>query len=365
MRVAFLGDLTFFGRYDIDNLSKGYFQNISDFLNTFDLVVANLEAPFVDKFSGKSNKSAVIYSKPESIELLKRLNVGAVCLANNHIFDFGLNGIKKTISVLDKNNIQWFGVNNKSLYYETEKFSLHGFCSYNTNPIGINFSSKYFLNPTHYSDVMKCVENDVSNNFLSIICNHSGIENILSPSLDDIEFARHISTISDYVYIGHHPHVIQGSEVFNNSHITYSLGNFCFDDIYDERTGQLLVKQSEENKHGLIKTFEIENGKVISSSELICFQGVDEFEIKEKNYAHKLLADEIIKDVNIDYSENRTCLIKGTNKKRNSSRNLSWFLSRLSISTLIRVFQRRLNTYKYNKYFSSKIPRKNYAKHSI
>lgn len=257
MKIAFIGDVALFGRFDIENLPKDYFKNVSNFLNDFDLVVANLEAPFISDadVASKCNKSALISSRVENVALLKQLNVSVACLANNHIFDYGINGLKKTINTLEENNIHWFGVNDKSLYFENEKLSLHGFCSYNTNPIGFNFSKNYFLNPTHFYDVMKCIESDLNQGNVSIICNHSGIENIPCPSEDDINFARYISTFTNYIYIGHHPHVIQGSENFNNSYLTYSLGNFCFDDIYDERTNQLLVKQTEDNRHGLIKNF--------------------------------------------------------------------------------------------------------------
>ena len=357
LKIAFLGDLALFGRFDLKTLPENYFSDVANFLSDFDLVVANLEAPLVKSFSHKSNKSALISSNEENIKLIKLLHINVVCLANNHIFDYGLDGVRHTINLLNNNNIQWYGLNNKSLHFWEDKFSLHGFCSYNTNPVGSNFSKDFFLNMTDFSTVINCVKNDLSNNMLSIICNHSGVENVKCPSKDDLDFARHIASLTDYIYIGHHPHVIQGSEEFKNSYLTYSLGNFCFDDIYDERTNQLLVKQGEHNKHGLIKTFELIEGKVKDTKEFVCYQSDNKLLINVKNYSYKQEADSLISVPDINYCDKRAALISDSIKRRNNERNLTWFLSRVNFSTLSRVALRRLNAFKYKKHFSSKIPR--------
>lgn len=365
LKIAFLGDVALSGKFDISKLPDNYFDRISEFLGDFDLVVVNLEAPFVSDLGGKGNKSARISTRYENIALLKKLNVGAACLANNHIFDYGINGVKETITILEENSILWFGVNNKSLDFSGERITLHGFCSYNTNPLGVNFNKNYFLNPTHFSDVINCINSVEPASSLPIICNHSGIENIPFPSEDDINFARYLSTIKDYIYIGHHPHVVQGSEVYNNSYLSYSLGNFCFDDIYDERTNQLLVEQSYDNKHGLIKTFDIENGRVIDSSEVFCFQGEQSLEINVDYFEYKYFADVALKKIDTEFKKCRKEQIQNIDAYRKSTRNFAWLLSRFNFSTISRLFHRRLNSYRYKKHYSSKIPKSYHAKHSI
>jgi len=357
LKIAFLGDLALFGRFDLEKLPENYFKEIAEFLGGCDLVVANLEAPFLKGGKFKSNKSALISSNEENIQLMKSLNINVVCLANNHIFDYGLDGVKQTVDILNANNIKWFGINNKSLFFHEDNLSLHGFCSYNTNPIGEKFSKSFFLNMTKFSNVIDCVKSDSVNNMLSVVCNHSGIENVNCPSKDDVNFARHIAGITDYIYIGHHPHVIQGSEKYKNSFLSYSLGNFCFDDIYDERTEQLLVKQDENNKHGLIQVFEIINGKVKSNDEIICYQDDKQLRINIDDYKYKKEADYLISNIGVDYSNNRISAIRSSLERRNKVRNLKWFISRLRVSTASRVISRRLNHIKYKKYFSSKIPR--------
>ncbi|MDO8264902.1 MAG: CapA family protein, partial [Candidatus Parcubacteria bacterium] len=51
--------------------------------------------------------------------------------------------------------------------------------------------------------------------------------------------------------IGHHPHVVQPTEKYNNRFIAYSLGNFVFDQGF-----------SEETQKGLLLKILIRNGKI-------------------------------------------------------------------------------------------------------
>jgi poly-gamma-glutamate synthesis protein (capsule biosynthesis protein) len=55
--------------------------------------------------------------------------------------------------------------------------------------------------------------------------------------------------------IGHHPHVIQGMEIYHGKPICYSLGNFIFDQRYGPATESLFVKVTITKKR--IKQLEI------------------------------------------------------------------------------------------------------------
>ena len=43
------------------------------------------------------------------------------------------------------------------------------------------------------------------------------------------------------IVVGHHPHVIQDTEVYKESYIAYSLGNFIFDQSWSEPTMQRIL----------------------------------------------------------------------------------------------------------------------------
>ena len=115
MKIALLGDIAFFGHASIDgNLHyKDYFHDISTLLGQFDFVVGNLESPFSIRKKKYGAKSAFLYSEPQNVELLKMMHVKAVTLANNNMFDYGRESFELTLQILDKNGIDWFGVNGK------------------------------------------------------------------------------------------------------------------------------------------------------------------------------------------------------------------------------------------------------------
>ncbi|MBL4911627.1 CapA family protein [Shewanella schlegeliana] len=348
MKIAFLGDTALFGKYSIENESVyKYFQEMSIYLADFDYVVANLEAPFARTLSNGANKSANISSNPKNIEILKYLNVNIVCLANNHILDFGLDGLNETIKTLESNGIDWFGVYGRDIVISKLNLALHGYCSYNTNPIGLS-STNSGVASLDYEKVIEKFCEYKKLGLVNVVCNHSGIENVTTPSVDDIVFARNLSKIDDYIYIGHHPHVMQPIETINGSYISYSLGNFCFDEIYDARTNDVLVCQSEENKVGLIKTFFID-GTSISSGERAIYQGVDSLGFS-KTPINELKFDDVT-----TYNENRVREIVDSIKSRNSRRDFRWLIARISPYTFIRVITRRYNSYMYKKVFSSKL----------
>ncbi|KJF91577.1 hypothetical protein UB42_01845 [Photobacterium leiognathi] len=291
MKIAFVGDIALFGKFDLNKNKdiKNYFSDIKPILDSCDICVGNLEAPFINKSKKHGNKSAYISSSFENINILKHLNINTVCLSNNHIFDFGPNGLNETITLLEENNIDWFGVKGKDFINEELKLAFHGYCSYNTNPLGLD--KKNGVNALKYSLVENKFKFYSSQGYLNILSVHSGIEHVNLCSVDDIKFARKLADINNYVYYGHHPHVLQGVEKFKNSVLAYSLGNFCFDDLYDERTSNLLIKQSDNNKSSIILILEYD-GNNITMKYIPIFQG------EEKMLINSSVANDIYNKAN-------------------------------------------------------------------
>lgn len=359
--IAFLGDIALFGKNCILNNPdlKRKVLDLKIFLSSFDYVVANLEAPITKHSEFQGAKSVYIKSALENIEILKYLGVNAVSLANNHSYDYGYNGIEDTKKVLTDNNIDWFGIDGKylKLNIKHQKVALHGYCSHNTNPSYgkvIDRFSKSGLNLLEYNevvDVMHALDNE---GYFNILSSHSGIENVSVPSCEDIKFSRLLAESMDYIYYGHHPHVIQGVEKHQDSVIAYSLGNCIFDDIYDHRTNNLLVKKSPDNSNSFVLSATIVDNKISSFSttpfsfkdEVLIFNCKKSLEIiKERSDLLKLSDKEIIKLRNKELAINFTGL--------SSRRDLSWFFARLNISTLVRLFNNKVNAFLYKKKYKS------------
>lgn len=252
---------------------------VIDYLSDFDLVVGNLESPFsyIKKTDGA--KSAYLYSDLCNVEILKMLNIGIVNLANNHIFDYGDEGYETTIKVLDQYGIQHFGTDGKQIAYESgnNKIMFSGYCCYSTNPLRLaRRQGGQGVNKYNVGDVEQIMKKNDGNGFLNIVAVHAGTEHVNFPSLDHIRAARRLAKSCPYIYYGHHPHVIQGVEEYKGSLIAHSLGNFCFDDIYTDTSGDKpLVALTEQNRTGMILELTIESNKIVNWKETPIYIGKD------------------------------------------------------------------------------------------
>jgi len=61
-----------------------------------------------------------------------------------------------------------------------------------------------------------------------VVSFHWGIERQYTPTQRQVELARFTVDCGADVIIGHHPHVVQGFEVYRGRFIAYSMGNFVF-----------------------------------------------------------------------------------------------------------------------------------------
>src|SRR5262249_19793065 len=77
-------------------------------LDPADLALVNLECPFTDR-GEKLAKNFNFRARPELVKVLESASVDVVTLANNHLMDYGAEGLEDTIATLDAEHIAWFG----------------------------------------------------------------------------------------------------------------------------------------------------------------------------------------------------------------------------------------------------------------
>ncbi|HEJ9519405.1 TPA: CapA family protein [Proteus mirabilis] len=354
MKIALLGNIALFGKYSITNSFnyEEYFSDVKKILSKCDYIIGNLEAPFTLSNIKRGNKSVYIKSDLENINIINYLGIHALSLANNHIYDYGKVGVKQTIEILDKNNISWFGLNNKSLQINIKgvSLSIYGFCSYNTNPSYSCFLNRFTnngLNILRYK-TLEHISDQKNRKNINIISIHSGIENISIPSIEDLKFSRHLANKMDYIYYGHHPHVLQGNQKYKNSLFCYSLGNFCFDDIIDHRTNTPLVIQNDRNKASVITIINIKDNEICSYENINIYPSEEKLLCFKKQTSNNTL--NLDKSLLFDLekiNEIRNKEMKLNINNRNSKRNIKWVISRLRPSTGLRILNNYLNKILY------------------
>jgi poly-gamma-glutamate synthesis protein (capsule biosynthesis protein) len=181
------------------------------------------------------------------------------------------------------------------------------------------------------------------------------------PSSDDVLFARGLADLVDYVYYGHHPHVVQGHERVAGSAIFYSLGNFVFDDVYTPRDpDKPLITLSKANKTGAIGTVEISNGQIVDMSVMPTYLGAAEMLIGDAVPGFDMAAyDKYLTNAGAqEYEQKRNADIRAFIDSRRELRNFKWYLRRLNLNSVGIILKARKNSRLYQKFFASKLPTK-------
>lgn len=88
------------------------FEKIKRVFKEKDILFGNLETALSNK--GKEVEKAVpLHTSPDEVKYLKDTSFDILNLANNHVFDLGIDGFNETLEVLSRNDIQFIGVANQ------------------------------------------------------------------------------------------------------------------------------------------------------------------------------------------------------------------------------------------------------------
>lgn len=225
LRITITGDVSF---------SKiGQYRYGTELLNEFeqsDIVIGNLEAVITNSNKRKFWKSYHLKAEPDKVNLLKPFD--AFSMANNHVLDYGKQGLIDTLELLKKNQKRWFGVGTSKsqashpFTFEKNGVKLvifgvtHYFCAGILRSHGTdNMNSR---------DVLKRIVESKKKGYFVIVMPHWGYEHIAYPSPRERELARKFINAGADAVIGSHPHEMQGIEEIRGKIVCYSLGNFIF-----------------------------------------------------------------------------------------------------------------------------------------
>lgn len=251
IKIAFVGDI-FLGNWAVESLDKeGYdypFRGCKRIFESVNLVVGNLESPITQSEEPYLEKQFLLKSPRGIANALYHANIRAVTLANNHILDFGINAMQETFLLLKKNHIQYFGAGmNKAealkeapFYFDGITFAFVGFSATFPEEFWATDSTVGTAFP-YDDDVKRTVERLSKLYDVTIVNFHWGAEKMEYPKDYQVDLARLAIDSGADIVIGHHPHVVQGIELYRNKPIFYSLGNFAFASYSESAKVALMV----------------------------------------------------------------------------------------------------------------------------
>jgi poly-gamma-glutamate synthesis protein (capsule biosynthesis protein) len=211
------------------------FQNIKGFIESADVVFANLESQLSDQ-NGETQhpfQNLVFTGPPTGARSLAWVGISVVSTANNHAYDYGISAMKETIENLDSAGIWHAGTSVKpeSVYFPVI-FKKKGIriaffaCTDVMNRMPKGWDSHIACVDTgKILPQVRAIRDSVD---LIVMSYHGGNEYSRYPTRGTKNFAHQMMDGGVNIFLGHHPHVPQGNESFSGGQIFYSLGNFVF-----------------------------------------------------------------------------------------------------------------------------------------
>ncbi len=242
------------GSYDF----TPFFSFLGDIVGRYDYAVANLETTLAGPDYDYTPSGGISFSTPDSaLDAIKSAGFDMMLFANNHSYDRGIHGIKRTVNHLRENEMEVIGArSNKEdtlwrvvdiggvkvgMVNYTNDGTWSTSASGTINGITLkedhaDYLSLFYLNDleTFYDRVKTdLADMKAAGAQLNVIYIHWGPEYYTDPRDNTKQIAQMLCDLGADAIIGSHPHVIQPMETLTStldpSHKAvcfYSLGNF-------------------------------------------------------------------------------------------------------------------------------------------
>ncbi len=236
VKVGFLGDTSFTGVF---RLKRDQHETVDPYviekLQECDEVVVNLEGPLTESPCIK-NAGICLSSSSDSTNTLKALHTTIVNLANNHTMDSGIDGLADTIKLLEENEFKHFGAgltledSSQLVFIEKDDIAISLIAtSHIEGDISKKSSPGVFCAEKNYSVLKSLVSTAKKKSDWVVLNYHGGEEFTHLPMPRRRKLLKRYLDLGIDLIICHHPHVVQGYEMFGDKAVFYSLGNFIFD----------------------------------------------------------------------------------------------------------------------------------------
>jgi hypothetical protein len=245
--------------------NPGIFDAAAVILRRADVRFANLEAPLLLGGRAAFSTGVRLQSPPTAVEILCHLGFDVVSLANNHLMDYGPEGLRSTLASLANNRIVSVGAGSDLsaaragtvVARNGQRIAFLAACDDQGGEAAARCPG---VAPIALRPLLAAVRRlrELVDNV--VIALHSGIEFTLYPEPFFARLARRLIDAGAAVVVGHHPHVPQGIERYGRGLIAYSLGDFLFD--LPREQGELDPRQTHFNARHPILEVELADGQV-------------------------------------------------------------------------------------------------------
>jgi hypothetical protein len=197
-----------------------------------------------------------LLAHPDSWRIIRKWSPGLATLATNHILDAGEEGLAHTIGSLNRAGFTTVGAGRtreeiaRPLFWETSegRLAIVNWVFPETHPDWMAVPG-----PNCWPGLERAkrtVQELRGRADWLLIVVHWSDELFPYPRPEDRAIARELAQMGADLVVGHHPHVVRGMETIGSCPVFYSIGNFYFSNIADDRGGWI-TRQAPRNREGL------------------------------------------------------------------------------------------------------------------
>ncbi|WP_028982448.1 CapA family protein [Sporocytophaga myxococcoides] len=242
--IRFMGDVMIGRNVNLKISESGYeypWGDVLPLLRQEGVNIINLEAAITTS-KRPVNKVFNFKADPDKINTLKVANIHVANIANNHIGDYGIDGLEETIRILDHHSIGHAGAGiniaqaKKPIIIKENniKIGIIG-CTDNEPSWRANLHPGTFFitvdDPEELESEVVKLRSEVDVLIISI---HWGPNMEIEPNKRQIEFAHRLIDLGVDIIHGHSAHIFQGIEIYKGKIILYDTGDFIDDYVVNE-----------------------------------------------------------------------------------------------------------------------------------
>lgn len=238
LSIIAVGDIMLGGTATPELVRFGYdypFTRVRDLIRSGDITFGNLEGPLTSR-GVAATKQYVFRSPPGAVApALARAGFNVVSLANNHLMDYGIEGLRDTTGALTQAGIHFAGAGENLAAARRPAIIRVGDQNVAILAYSLTFPEEFWADAGragtafgHEYQVRADVAAAKREADAVLVSFHWGREGTDTPLDYQRKLGHAAIEAGAAAVIGHHPHLLQGIERYRDGVIMYSLGNFVF-----------------------------------------------------------------------------------------------------------------------------------------
>ena len=258
MKFAICGDTCVTkASYDIFNTAndEAAFTDVKTVFARNDRVFVNLECAITESENRIKKFGPNLKAPLNTAITLKNAGVTDCFLSNNHIFDFGKEGLNDTIKALDAAGLKWNGIGenyeaSRKNHIVTDDSTTVAFIDVCEHEYTYATEDRVGARPFDEFETMHDIRQAKKISDRVVVIYHGGKEFSSYPSPRLVKACREMVRCGADVVLCQHSHCVGCYEEFEGGHILYGQGNFHFIDLIDtDMWKNGLVVELDIDKH--------------------------------------------------------------------------------------------------------------------